>query len=79
MGDSGANDTLGHSGVRHHNSKDVSIQHARYRNSLRRGVDAGDAFHGIHQRFAVVRAGAAHQRSIDIKKHQWPGGFHLLL
>ena len=40
------------------------------RNSVGGGFEPGDLAHGVHQRLPVMRAGAAHQRAIDIEKNQ---------
>ena len=62
-------------GVQQHHRQDVRIQHALHRDALRGGLDAGHVAHGIHQRLAVVRAGAAHQRAVDIEEDQRRAAF----
>ncbi len=58
-----------------HRSEDIRIEHAVHGNTFGGGFEAGDLTDGVHQRLPVVRAGAAHQRSVDIEKNQIGAGF----
>ena len=54
----------------HHLRQDIRIEHAVHGYSVGGCFDAGDLPDGIHQRLPVMRARAAHQRSVDIEQDQ---------
>ena len=54
----------------HHLRQDIRIEHAVNRYAVGGCFDAGDLPDGVHQRLTMMRAGAAHQRSIDIEQDQ---------
>ncbi len=54
----------------HHLSQNIWIEHPMHRDSVGSCFDAGHLPDGVHQRLPVMRAGAAHQRSIDVKQNQ---------
>jgi hypothetical protein len=57
-------------GPAHHHGENIGIEHPLNGDALGGGFEAGNAPDGIDQRFAVMRAGAADERAIDIEEDQ---------
>ena len=57
-------------GIAHHDREYVRIEHALHRNAFGCGFEAGDPADAVHQRFAMMRARAAHQRAVDIEERE---------
>ena len=53
----------------HHRCEDIRIEHAMHGDSFGCRLESGDLADGIHQRLAMVRPGAAHERSIDVEQN----------
>jgi hypothetical protein len=64
--DAGAGDAR----TEQHLREDIGIEHALHGNAFGGGLDSEHAANGVHQRLAMVRAGAPHQGAIDIEQNQ---------
>jgi hypothetical protein len=65
-----ANDGPRGVGAAQHVLYDYGVEHALHGNAFGGGLDSGHAAHAINQGFAVMRAGAADKRSINIEKSE---------
>src|SRR5580658_3949160 len=70
LGHGAANGGLGCTSVAQHAGEDVGVEHAVDGDIVRRGFDACHAADGIDESLAVVRAGAADERAVDVEEDQ---------
>jgi hypothetical protein len=62
----------GRPGAAHHHAHDVRIEHALHRDAFGSAGQTGNAAHRVHQRFAVMRPGAANECAVDVEQNQRP-------